>query len=65
MASVTRLTLTVLGIGLVASLAAGVVYGLVIEDLAGGVGRAVAIGMSVTAVIGVALGILWPGGHPR
>jgi hypothetical protein len=63
--SAARLTLTVLGLGLLASLAAGLVYGLIIGDVARGLGQTVAIGMSVTAVIGVALNFLWPTQPPR
>lgn len=63
--SAVRLTLTVLGLGLLASLAAGVVVGLIIDDIGRGIGQTVAVGMAVTAVIGVALNILFRGGQPR
>lgn len=58
-ANAVRLTLVALGIGFLASLAAGLVLGLIIDDLAGGIGRAVAVGMSITAVVTVALNLLW------
>jgi hypothetical protein len=58
-AGAVRLTLVVLGVGLLASLVVGVVAGLLIDDLGRGVGRAVAVGMSITAVVGVALNLLW------
>jgi hypothetical protein len=63
LASVLRLTLTVLGAGLLASLVAGVVYGLIINDMGRGIGQAVAVGMAATAIVGVALNLLWRGGH--
>jgi hypothetical protein len=58
-AGAVRLTLVVLGVGLLASLVVGVVAGLLIDDLGRGVGRAVAVGMSITAVVGVALNLWW------
>ncbi|HEV2930212.1 MAG TPA: hypothetical protein VGW74_16090 [Propionibacteriaceae bacterium] len=58
-AGAVRLTLVVLGVGLLASLVAGIVVGLLIDDLGRGVGRAIAVGMSITAVVGVALNLLW------
>lgn len=60
-----RLTFIVLGVGLLASLAAGAVYGLIINDMGRGVGQAVAVGMAATAIIGVALNILLRGSQPR
>ncbi|HEX6684740.1 MAG TPA: hypothetical protein VF062_18190 [Candidatus Limnocylindrales bacterium] len=63
--SAVRLTLTVLGLGLLASVAVGLVYGLIIDDLAGGLGQTVAIGMTVAALIGVTLNLLWPSDHSR
>jgi hypothetical protein len=53
-----RRTLVVLGVGLVASLAVGLLYGVVIDDVARGVGTVVALGMSLAAVAGVAVN-LW------
>ncbi|MDG4823264.1 hypothetical protein O7635_15515 [Asanoa sp. WMMD1127] len=57
-ANIARLTLAALGIGLLVSLAAGLVLGFVIDDLGRGIGWAVAVGMSVTAVVTVALNLL-------
>jgi F0F1-type ATP synthase assembly protein I len=59
MNAAVRLTLVVLGVGLLTSLIAGLMLGAVIGDLAEGIGTAVAVGMSVTAVLGVALNLLW------
>lgn len=50
-----QLTLTVLGTGLVACLVVGLIIGLVSDDVAGSLGRTVAIGMSITAVFCVAM----------
>jgi hypothetical protein len=58
-AGAVRLTLVMLGVGLLASLVVGIVVGLLIDDFGRGVGRAVAVGMSITAVVGVALNLLW------
>jgi hypothetical protein len=60
-ARTARLTLVVLGVGTVLSLLVGLVVGLVIDDLARGIGRSVAVGLSITAVVGVALNLLWRG----
>jgi hypothetical protein len=38
-----------------------VVLGLIVGDLAYGLGTGVAVGMGVTAVVGVALNVLWRG----
>ena len=51
-------TLTVLGIGAVVSLVAGLLIGWLIGDVAQGVGTTIWIGMSVTAVVCVAVGLL-------
>jgi hypothetical protein len=58
MASAVRLTLMVLGVGLLASVLVGLLVGWLIGDLGRGLGRSVAIGMSVTAVVGVAANLL-------
>jgi len=50
-----RLTWIVLGIGLVVSAAVGLIIGLSNDDVAGGLGRSVATGMSITAVVCVAM----------
>ena len=50
----SRLTWTVLGIGFVGSLVVGLIIGLLNDDVAGSLGRSVAIGMSITAVVCVA-----------
>jgi hypothetical protein len=63
--SAVRLTLTVLGVGFLASLAAGAVFGLIIDDMGRGIGQTVAVGMAATAIIGVALNILFRSGQPR
>lgn len=49
-----RLTWTVLGIGFIGSLVVGLIIGLLNDDVAGSLGRSVAIGMSITAVVCVA-----------
>jgi F0F1-type ATP synthase assembly protein I len=51
-------TLAVLGVGLVVSVLVGFVVGYLIDDLARGLGRSVAIGMSIAAVVGVAASLL-------
>jgi hypothetical protein len=56
--SAVRLTLTVLGLGLLVSVVVGLLVGWIIGDLARGLGRSVAIGMSISAVLGVAATIL-------
>ena len=50
----SRLTWTVLGIGFIGSLVVGLIIGLLNDDVAGSLGRSVAIGMSITAVVCVA-----------
>ena len=49
-----RLTWTVIGIGFIASLGVGLIVGLLNDDVPGALGRSVAIGMGITAVICVA-----------
>lgn len=49
-----RLTWTVLGIGFIGSLVVGLIIGLLNDDVVGSLGRSVAIGMSITAVVCVA-----------
>lgn len=49
--SLTTFTLAGLGIGALTSLAVGLVWGLVIGDLARGVSQSVYIGLSATAVV--------------
>jgi hypothetical protein len=58
MAGAVWITLTVLGVGLLASALVGLLVGWLIDDLGRGLGRSVAIGMSVTAVAGVAANLL-------
>ncbi len=56
-AGATQLTFAVLGIGFVLSVVAGLVVGLVIDDLPRGLGRTVLVGMIITAVVGVVLAL--------
>lgn len=54
LAGAARITLTGLGVGLVV----GLLVGWLINDLGRGLGGSVAIGMSITAVVGVAANVL-------
>ncbi|NHC14846.1 hypothetical protein [Motilibacter deserti] len=59
-----RLTGVVIGVGAVVSVLLGLVLGALSEDFAGVFGGTVAVAMSVTAVVGVAL-VLIPGRRGR
>lgn len=59
MVGAVRITLTVLGVGLLVSVLVGLLVGWLTGDLARGLGRSVAIGMSITAVVGVAANLLY------
>lgn len=58
LAGTLRLTFTVLGVGLLVSLLAGLLIGWITGDVGYWIGRAVAIGMGITAVVGVAANLL-------
>jgi F0F1-type ATP synthase assembly protein I len=55
LAGTARITLTGLGVGLTVSVLVGLLVGWLIDDLARGLGGGVAVGMTITGVVGVAL----------